>query len=119
MLLGASSRASEHEADLGSTVGKGSGAGVEHGRTLLRYAEVANQSSAEILKVSEEILDLFGPGGLVDAAATVSVFNGLVRSADAIGIPLDDVVLNATVEHRASLGIDEYSGAAQSRGDRE
>ena len=53
-----------------------------------------------------------GEDGLVDAAVIVAVFNGLVRSADGIGIPLDDVALAATVEARATLGFDEYPGAA-------
>jgi len=44
----------------------------------------------------------------------VAVFNGLVRSADGIGIPLDDAVLAATVDARATLGFDGYLGAANS-----
>ena len=115
MLLRASSNATDGYADLASAVGDGHGDGVDHGRLLLQYAETANQVPGEIAKLSDEILDVFGPTGLVEAAATVSVFNGLVRSADAIGIPLDGVVLDATAEQRSALGIDEYAGAAQSR----
>jgi hypothetical protein len=44
------------------------------------------------------------------------VFNGLVRSADGIGIPLDDTMLAATAEERSMLGLDSYAGAANSRG---
>ena len=115
MLLRASSNATDGHADLASAVGEGHGDGVDHGRLLLQYAEAANRVSPEIASLSDEILDVFGPSGLVEAAATVSVFNGLVRSADAIGIPLDGVVLNATAEQRSALGIDEYAGAVQSR----
>ncbi|MEE2768490.1 MAG: hypothetical protein VX833_04685 [Actinomycetota bacterium] len=117
MLLRASSDATDGHADLTSAVGEGRGDGVDHGRVLLQYAEAANQVSPEIASLSDEVLDAFGLIGLVEAAATVSVFNGLVRSADAIGIPLDGVVLNATAEQRSILGIDEYAGAAQSRAD--
>jgi hypothetical protein len=46
----------------------------------------------------------------------VAVFNGLVRSADGIGIPLDDTMLAATVEARAELGLDSYAGAANNPG---
>ena len=120
MLLRASSNAADSHADLASAVGDGQGDGVDHGRLLLQYAEAANQLPPEITRLvvlSDQILDAFGPTGLVEAAATVSVFNGLVRSADAIGIPLDEVVLNATAEQRSAFGIDEYAGAAQSRAD--
>ena len=117
MLLRASSNATDGHADLASAVGEGHGEGVDYGRVLLQYAEAANHVAAEIAGLSDEILDAFGPTGLVEAAATVSVFNGLVRSADAIGIPLDEVVLNATAEQRSAFGIDEYAGAAQSRAD--
>ena len=50
-----------------------------------------------------------------EAAATIAIFNGLVRSADAIGIPLDDVVMGSTADHRSALGINDYAGASQSR----
>jgi len=49
---------------------------------------------------------------LVDAAVIVAVFNGLVRSADGIGIPLDDTMLAATADARAVLGLDRFVGAA-------
>ena len=117
MLLRASSNAADSHADLASAVGDGHGDGVDHGRVLLQYAAAANQVSPEIASLSDEISNVFGPTGLVEAAATVSVFNGLVRSADAIGIPLDGVVLTATAEQRSTLGIDEYAGAAHSRAD--
>ena len=45
---------------------------------------------------------------------TVAVFNGLVRTADASGIPLDDGVVSATADDRARLGLDSFAGAANS-----
>ena len=48
----------------------------------------------------------------IDAAVIVAVFNGLVRSADGIGIPLEDGMLAATVDARAVLGLDRFVGAA-------
>ena len=48
----------------------------------------------------------------VDAAVIVAVFNGLVQSADGIGIPLDDGMLAATADARAVLGLDRFVGAA-------
>ena len=44
-----------------------------------------------------------GVDGWVEAAMTVAVFNGLVRTADASGIPLDDGVVSATAERGDSF----------------
>ena len=44
------------------------------------------------------------------AAATVGIFNGLVRVADCTGIPLDDGTRDATVEERESLPEIEPAG---------
>ena len=46
----------------------------------------------------------------------VAVFNGLVRSADGIGIPLDDTMLAATADARSVLGLDSFAGAANNPG---
>ena len=78
----------------------------------MSYAEAANRDPAAARALDNEVIDAVGEDGLVDAAVIVAVFNGLVRSADGIGIPLDDTMLAATVEARATLGFDEYPGAA-------
>ncbi len=80
----------------------------------MSYAEVANRDPAAARALDDEVIVAVGEDGLVDAAVTVAVFNGLVRSADGIGIPLDDEVLAATVDARATLGFDGYLGAANS-----
>jgi hypothetical protein len=108
MLLRASSNAIDAGADLHGAVGGATG-NVAHGGLLMAYAEAANRDP-------EAARALDGEAGLVDAAVTVAVFNGLVRSADGIGIPLDDTMLAATAEARSMLGLDSYAGAANSRG---
>ena len=45
---------------------------------------------------------------------TVAIFNGLVRTADASGIPLDDGVVSATAHDRQLLGLDSFGGAGNS-----
>ena len=115
MLLRASSNATDQEVDLASAVGQASAVGVDHGDLLLQYAEIANSDPVAASVLADEILAAVGPAGLVEAAATIAIFNGLVRSADAIGIPLDDVVMGSTADHRSALGINDYAGASQSR----
>ena len=48
---------------------------------------------------------------ILAAASIVGIFNGLVRTADATGIPLDDSMKLATVDAREDLGINEFMGA--------
>ena len=78
----------------------------------MSYAEAANRDPAAARSLDDEVVAAVGEDGLVDAAVIVAVFNGLVRSADGIGIPLDDVVLAATIDARATFGFDGYTGAA-------
>ncbi len=47
-----------------------------------------------------------------EAAATVAVFNGLVRVADGTGIQVDAGVLADSSDFRPGLGVDDYAGAA-------
>jgi len=44
----------------------------------------------------------------------VAAFSGLVRVADATGIPLDDGLAAASGDIRSSLGLGTYTGAANS-----
>lgn len=57
----------------------------------------------------------FPPLAFVLAAATVAIFNGLVRVADSTGIPLDDGTCNASIDFRDELGLNDYSGARSTR----
>jgi hypothetical protein len=98
MLLRESSNALDQVVDLVGTIRGDVDSGVPHGELLAAYAEA-------------------GPGGLVDAAATVAIFNGLVRSADAIGIPLDKHVMERTDDERETLGLNDFSGSANSGSD--
>jgi len=111
MLLRESSSASGGSADLTGVVGEGDAAGVPAGALLLAYADAANRDPSGSLALHDEMLDVVGPAGLVEAASTVAIFNGLVRSADAIGIPLDGIMLAATSVERTDLGLGRFGGA--------
>ena len=118
MLLRESSDALDQVVDLAGTIGgdvrHGAGPGVSHDGLLAAYAEAAHDSPEAARLLDSQMLEAVGPGGLVDAAATVAVFNGLVRSADATGIPLDEYVMARTVDEREALGLNEFSGSANS-----
>ncbi|MBL6924714.1 MAG: hypothetical protein ISR42_04915 [Acidimicrobiia bacterium] len=114
MLLRESSNALDQTVDLAGTIGQGGESSVPHGDLLVAYAEAAHHDPASARELDYQMLEVVGPGGLVDAAATVAIFNGLVRSADATGIPLDEYVMNVTVDERQVLGLNDFSGSANS-----
>lgn len=60
------------------------------------------------------LTEVIGPEATRDAAATIAIFNGLVRVADGTGIQLDAGLFGASVDDRRRLGIDRFAGAANS-----
>jgi hypothetical protein len=110
MLLRASSEEAGEKVDLRAAIGEGGG-GVPHGELLARFAEAATRGSADLEAIRTELLLAVGPAALVEAAAIVGIFNGLVRVADSTGIPLDKRTLGTSVGFRAELGLNTYPGA--------
>ena len=82
----------------------------------MAYAEAANRDPEAARALDDEVIAVVGEAGLGDVAVIVAVFNGLVRSADGIGIPLDDTMLAATADARSVLGLDSFAGAANNPG---
>ncbi len=112
MLLRASGEKVGDKVDLEATVGRGGDGGVLHGEALLRFGEAVTRGSDDAGATRQALLRAVGPAGFMEAASIVGIFNGLVRTADASGIPLDDGTRDATIETRAALGLDAYAGAA-------
>lgn len=121
MLLRASSTALDAEVDATAVVGADTDSGVECGRELEAYAVAAHdapspsgETETDLDAATTAVRRAVGDAGWVEAAMTVAVFNGLVRTADASGIPLDDGVVSATAADREELGLDEFGGAENS-----
>ena len=110
MLLRASGEAIHEDVRLEAAVGKGDG-GVPHGAALSRFAEAATRGSEDLQAARAALVEDIGSERFVEAAATVGIFNGLVRVADATGIPLDETSLAATAGFRETLGLDDFGGA--------
>ena len=87
------------------------GAGVPAGRELVRFATASLGDRADLAAARAALRDVVGDAGLVEAAGTVAVFEGLNRIADATGIQLDDNLAADTADFRGQLGIDDYSVA--------
>ncbi len=84
--------------------------GVPHARELLAFADAALAFDVATMAAPRRAaLTAVGEAALVDAAAVIGGFNGIVRIADAMGIPLEDAKAADSAEWRASLGIDQYA----------
>ena len=110
MLLRASSKATEKTISLSCAIGEPIATDIEHGELLLKFTESANNHSPNLLNLTEEIISSMGESAFIKASSIVAIFNGLVRSADAIGIPLDEVTMSSTIEEREELGLNNYQG---------
>jgi len=112
VLLRASGAATGTATEVAPIVEPSGDTGVSHGRVLIELTEAVCRRSPDLAQVRAAVLDAVGPAGLVEAAATVGIFNGLVRVADGCGIPLDDGTLSISTADRVALGLDRYGGAA-------
>ncbi len=101
-------------------------AGIPHGQLLGSFSERANRlvsapaaddEHEHLASQRVQLRTAFGIAGLVEAAATVAIFNGLVRAADGTGIQLDERVFAVSSEFRDRLGVDDYAGAANTASD--
>ena len=87
--------------------------GVPAGAELLAFTN-AVELGGDIDSARAALADVIGVEATLQAAATIAIFNGLVRVADGTGIQLDDGVFSASVDERELLGINRFAGAANS-----
>ena len=109
-LLRVSSSAIGEEVDLAGAMGRGDGA-IPHGAALIRFAEAATRGADDLSEARKALREAVGLEAFVEAAATVGIFNGLVRTADSIGIPIDGGMVNSTADFRDELGLNDFSGS--------
>ena len=112
MLLRASSEAIGGDAAIEGAIGAAEGdGGVPSGAAMVRFAEAVTLATSDLEASREALLRELGPVGLVEVAATIGIFNGLVRVADSTGIPLDDVSRTASGQFREELGLVDFASA--------
>ena len=115
-MLRVSAQTTSSEVDLQAINGDAASAavGIEFGPELMRFAESVAMRSANLADRRAELLEAAGPLALVDAAGVAANFQRMVRIADAIGIPVDD--MNAEIGRgvRTELGIDRFPSARHS-----
>lgn len=98
--------------------------GVPAGGELVRFATAAHrrrqdaggrdadEAERQLTSARTALEAAVGADGVTEAAATVAIFNGLVRIADGTGIELDAGVLADSADFRSATGVDRFAGAA-------
>ena len=86
--------------------------GVPHGAELVAFANAVQIDPPDIESTRDTLEACVGFDGMLEAAATIAIFNGLVRVADGTGIQLDEGVVSASADYREDLGVNAFGGAA-------
>ena len=83
-----------------------------HGAEIVRFGEAVTRGSDDMEEARSALFTAVGAEAFAEAACIVAIFNGLVRTADASGIPLDEGTRAATADFRGELGLEDYAGAS-------
>lgn len=90
--------------------------GIPAGAELLAFTNAVHADEPDLNDARAALVDAVGADGLIEAAATVAIFNGLVRVADGTGIQLDDGLQTFSEDDRTRLGLGAFAGAANTAG---
>jgi hypothetical protein len=118
-MLRVSSQTTGTEIDLKGIEGDAEAAarGIEHGPELMRLAEaLARRDAAALVQARQALLASAGPAVLVDAAGVAANFQRMVRIADSIGIPVDNLDTDVSRAVRATLQLERFESARNTWG---
>ncbi len=91
------------------------GMGVEHGAELMQFAETFAQRDDDALASARTTLvSVAGEAVLVDAAGVAANFQRMVRIADSMGIPVDDMASELGQSIRRELKLTRFESAKNS-----
>ncbi len=113
-MLRASAITTNTEVDIQGINGDVSAAakGVEFGSELMKFAEaLATGNEPELKGARLQLLETAGASVLVDAAGVAANFQRMVRIADCVGIPIDNMSTEIGQQVRAELDIDHFGSA--------
>jgi hypothetical protein len=86
--------------------------GIPAGAELLAFTNAVQSAAPDLATARAALRSVVGADGVLEAAATIAVFNGLVRVADGTGIQLDQGLEATSAPDRERLGLDRFAGAA-------
>lgn len=113
-MLRVSAQTTETQIDIQGINGDADSAavGIEYGAELMAFADaVASRDEARLLETREALLNSAGSDVLVDAAGVAANFQRMVRIADSIGIPVDNMESDIGKEVRAALELEQFASA--------
>jgi len=116
-MLRVSAQVTETEIDLQGVSGDALAAavGVQYGAELMQFAESFALRDEEALSVARKtLLDTAGASVLVDAAGVAANFQRMVRIADSMGIPVDDMASEVSQSVRRELELTRFESAKNS-----
>lgn len=91
--------------------------GVAHAAELLDFTEaVMRGEEPAIARTRVALRAVLTPEAYVEVAATIASFNVVDRIADAIGIPLDPMMLAMSADVREELRLARFASSANTRG---
>ena len=107
MALRASSKKTGCNADITViTREKASDGGIEHGKLLMELVDAVVDETADPAEARRQLVEAAGPGLLVEAGAVLGMFHLNDRVADALGAPLDELLIDYRRKIGEKLGLD-------------
>ncbi len=90
--------------------------GILHGTLLVQFAEaLASRDEPALDLARQNLRDAAGETVLVDAAGVAANFQRMVRIADSVGIPVDDMSSELGIGIRQELSLEKFASAENSR----
>ena len=117
MMLRVSAMTTETEVDLQGVNGDAASAalGIEYGAELMSFAEsLAERDESGLARSRTALRQAAGDKVLVDAAGVVANFQRMVRIADSIGIPFDNMQSDFASSIQTELNLARFASAQHS-----
>ena len=109
MLLRGSGEHTGDHYDLTAIVNDGvTDGGVAAGAALVAYADAFFEDDDGFAAARDRLQVEVGEEASVDAAATLAIFNAVVRIADSTGIALEEAKARTSADLRDDLGLNDY-----------
>ena len=122
MMLRVSAMTTETEVDLQGVNGDAASAalGIEYGTELMSFAEsLAQRDESGLARSRTALRQAAGDKVLVDAAGVAANFQRMVRIADSIGIPFDNMQSDFANSIQTELNLARFASAQHSLADRQ
>ncbi|MCY3885658.1 MAG: hypothetical protein OXG24_12185 [Gammaproteobacteria bacterium] len=114
-MLRVSSQSEGFDANLKAITEEDVDAGVPFSSLLRQLTEATIEMRwGDLATFRQEAIETIGRQSTVDALAVASGFNGIVRVADATGIPIDSYEDDVGKKLRSSIGIDDFHYSSKS-----